>query len=176
MGRRYLILGNAKFSLGDRIELAVRKPTSHELTGDAWRTVSYSIGNGAALLMDSREQRLEGIVAKGIGSKYTPGERTPDWLKYKNYDSRELVIGGWIEHRDGTFGVLVGDRDGERLVFMGVVDFGIAAELIAVLKTIETKPRAVEVLAADRDAVEPATPSAFVASTLSARSAAVPDS
>jgi bifunctional non-homologous end joining protein LigD len=110
-----------------------------ELTGDAWRTVSYSVGNVAALLIASREQRLEGIVAKRIGSKYTPGERTPDWMKFKNYDSRELIIGGWIEHRDGTFGILVGDREGERLVFMGVVDFGTALELIAVLKTIETK-------------------------------------
>jgi hypothetical protein len=35
------------------------------------------------------------------------------------------VIGGWITHRDGTHGILVGDRDGDKLAFAGVVDIGV---------------------------------------------------
>jgi bifunctional non-homologous end joining protein LigD len=104
---------------------------------DAWRTVSYSVGNGAALLAAARDQRLEGRIAKRLGSKYTPGRRTRDWIKIKNLESREMVMGGWLAHSDGTYGVLVGDRDGDTLTFGGVVDIGIGPNLIAALQTIE---------------------------------------
>jgi len=61
-----------------------------DLNGAAWRTVSYSVGNGAALLAAARDQRLEGLIAKRLGSKYTPGRRTRDWIKIKNFESREM--------------------------------------------------------------------------------------
>ncbi len=109
-----------------------------ELHGDAWRTVSYSVGNGAALLAAAREQRLEGLIAKRLGSRYAPGRRTRDWIKIKNFEARPMVIGGWLAHSDGTYGVLVGDRDGDALRFGGVVDIGIGPNLIAVLQTIES--------------------------------------
>jgi bifunctional non-homologous end joining protein LigD len=107
------------------------------VNGDAWRTVSYSVGNGAALLAASREQRLEGLMAKRLGSKYTPGRRTRDWIKVTNFETREMVIGGWLAHSDGTYGVLVGDRAGGALMFGGVVDIGIEEQLIAALESIE---------------------------------------
>jgi bifunctional non-homologous end joining protein LigD len=110
------------------------------LNGDAWRTTSYSVGNGAALLAASSEQRLEGLIAKRLGSKYTPGRRTRDWIKIKNFETREMVIGGWLAHSDGTYGVLVGDRRGDALVFGGVVDIGIGPQLVAALEMIE-QPR-----------------------------------
>jgi bifunctional non-homologous end joining protein LigD len=108
-----------------------------DLNGPAWRTVSYSIGNGAALLAASRDQRLEGLIAKRLGSKYRPGRRTADWIKIKNFERRDMAIGGWLAHSDGTYGVLVGDVDAQALVFGGVVDIGIGPRLIAVLETIE---------------------------------------
>jgi bifunctional non-homologous end joining protein LigD len=90
------------------------------LNGPSWRTASYSVGNGPALLAASREQRLEGLVAKRLGSKYKPGRRGLEWIKVKNFERREVVIGGWITHRDGTHGILVGGRDGDAIVFAGV--------------------------------------------------------
>ena len=111
-----------------------------DANGDAWRTVSYSVGHGPALLAASREHRLEGLIAKRLGSKYVPGRRTRDWIKVKNFEAREMVIGGWLEHSDGTFGILVGDADGDALVFGGVVDIGIGPALIEALKLIE-QPR-----------------------------------
>jgi bifunctional non-homologous end joining protein LigD len=124
-----------------RQPLEVRKRQLAELglNGDAWRTVSYSVGNGAALLEASREQKLEGLIAKRLGSKYTPGRRTRDWIKVKNFERREMVIGGWIAHSDGTYGILVGDRDGDRIVYGGIVDIGIGPSLVAALETIEQK-------------------------------------
>jgi bifunctional non-homologous end joining protein LigD len=108
-----------------------------ELNGEAWHTVSYSVGNGAALLAASREERLEGLIGKRLGSKYTPGRRTRDWVKIKNFETREMVVGGWLAHSDGTYGVLVGDRRDNVLVFGGVVDIGIGPQLIAALETIQ---------------------------------------
>jgi bifunctional non-homologous end joining protein LigD len=121
------------------IEERKRRLGELELNEPSWRTASYSLGNGPALLAASREQRLEGLVAKRLGSKYKPGRRSPDWIKVKNFDRREVVIGGWIAHRDGTYGVLVGDLEGNVLAFAGVVDIGIGPQLIVALQTIEQR-------------------------------------
>jgi bifunctional non-homologous end joining protein LigD len=42
----------------------------------------------------SRE--LEGIVAKRPQSIYEPGQRTRSWVKVKNTNRQEFVIGGWL--------------------------------------------------------------------------------
>lgn len=67
------------------------------LDGKHWRTPEYQAGDGAAFLAASRKQGLEGIVAKRLDSKYTPGGRGGSWLKIKNIQRQELVIGGWTE-------------------------------------------------------------------------------
>jgi bifunctional non-homologous end joining protein LigD len=66
------------------------------LAGRAWQTPAYHRGDGSALLSVSREQRLEGIVAKRLQSPYRPGARARDWLKIKNHARQEFVIGGWL--------------------------------------------------------------------------------
>ncbi len=38
---------------------------------------------GAALYSQAIALKLEGIVAKRAGSRYAPGERSPDWVKCK---------------------------------------------------------------------------------------------
>ncbi|MBA4607324.1 ATP-dependent DNA ligase [Aeromicrobium sp. Marseille-Q0843] len=43
----------------------------------------------------SRSHKLEGVVAKRRSSTYDPGSRSTDWLKIKNQDTQEIVIGGW---------------------------------------------------------------------------------
>jgi bifunctional non-homologous end joining protein LigD len=53
-----------------------------ELQGPAWRTPAYHRGDGAALLEASKQQGLEGIVAKPRDGTYRPGH--PGWLKVKN--------------------------------------------------------------------------------------------
>jgi bifunctional non-homologous end joining protein LigD len=60
---------------------------------------------------------LEGILAKRLDSPYRPGERSTHWLKVKNVNRQELVIGGWLEgkgRRLGAIGaLLVGYYEGE---------------------------------------------------------------
>jgi bifunctional non-homologous end joining protein LigD len=109
------------------------------LDGPAWRTPSYHRGAGRGLLAASRQQRLEGVVAKRLDSRYEPGRRTSAWIKVKHTNRQELVIGGWLRAdmgRSATLGaLLVGHWDvapdeaaarGEpqRLVYVGKVGIG----------------------------------------------------
>jgi bifunctional non-homologous end joining protein LigD len=87
------------------------------LEGPHWQTPSYHRGEGEALLRLTQSRGLEGLVAKGLDSRYLPGRRSRAWLKVKNVQSQELVIGGWLPgrgRREGTLGaLLVGYRDDE---------------------------------------------------------------
>jgi bifunctional non-homologous end joining protein LigD len=96
--------------------------------GDNWFVSAHQIGDGAALLQATCDQDLEGVMAKRLGSTYTPGKRTPDWRKVKNRRRVELVIGGFRRgegNRSGSFGsLLVGRYDGDTLRFAGGVGTG----------------------------------------------------
>ena len=101
------------------------------LDGERWQTPRYHRGDGAALLKATREQGLEGIVAKRLDSRYVPGRRTRAWLKVKNVATQELVIGGWLPGEGGrerTLGALtVGyydADDGLHLRYAGRVGTG----------------------------------------------------
>ncbi len=99
------------------------------LTGESWQTPEHVIGHGRELLQASREQRLEGIVAKRLDSRYQPGARGGSWLKIKTTGRQEFVVGGWLAgrgRRRETIGALllgVHERDG-RLRFVGRVGTG----------------------------------------------------
>jgi bifunctional non-homologous end joining protein LigD len=47
------------------------------------------------VLEATRRQGLEGVVAKRLDSPYRPGRRTDWWVKVKNLDTADVVIGGW---------------------------------------------------------------------------------
>src|SRR4051812_13849426 len=102
-----------------------------DLEGPAWRTPSYSTGNGAALLEASAAQGLEGIVCKRLDSPYEPGRRGGTWLKGKNTRRQELVVGGWQPgegRRSGRLGaLLVGFYEDGELRYGGKVGTGFDA-------------------------------------------------
>ena len=50
--------------------------------------LSESFDDGEALLEAAKQQRLEGIMAKRLDSRYLPGSRTRDWLKIKTHGRR----------------------------------------------------------------------------------------
>jgi bifunctional non-homologous end joining protein LigD len=77
-----------------------------ELDRDRVKVPAHYIGEGTALLAASREQQLEGIVAKRLDSPYRPGSRRGEWLKIKNISSQELLIGGWLPGKKGRAGRL----------------------------------------------------------------------
>lgn len=59
-----------------------------------------------AALEFSRQLRLEGVVAKDVDSRYTPGHRSRAWLKLKHLAAREVIIIGWRPGRASLAGSL----------------------------------------------------------------------
>jgi bifunctional non-homologous end joining protein LigD len=80
------------------------------------------------MLEASRKAGLEGIMGKKLDSLYEPGRRSGVWVKVKNHDRQEFVIGGWLEgegKRTGYPGaLLVGFYDKDRFVYAGKVGTG----------------------------------------------------
>ncbi|HET7857459.1 MAG TPA: DNA ligase D [Gaiellaceae bacterium] len=85
--------------------------------------LSETFDDGEALLTAARQQRLEGIMAKRVDSRYLPGRRTRDWLKIKARNRQEFVIVGYTRgkgRRERTLGSLVlGAHQGGELVYVG---------------------------------------------------------
>ncbi|MEP6598898.1 MAG: non-homologous end-joining DNA ligase [Actinomycetota bacterium] len=108
-----------------------------ELSGPAWQTPPAFEGSGAAAVQASREQGLEGVMAKRRQSRYRPGRRSPDWVKVKNIRTQEVVVGGWSPgkgRREGTIGSLLLGMPGERgLTYIGQVGTGFTDATLAEL-------------------------------------------
>jgi len=106
-----------------------------ELAGLYWRTPAHREGDGSALLQASRDQDLEGIVAKRLDSVYEPGRRSAAWIKVKNHGAQDVVVGGYTRGEGGrkaSLGALaVGTFDEGRLVYAGKVGSGFTASTLA---------------------------------------------
>lgn len=112
---------------------------------DASWQVPPTYADGQLLLDAAGQQGLEGIVSKRLASRYHPGRRSRDWLKFPIRPTASYVVGGFrwetgSEHRLGA--VLVGEPTADGLLFRGRVGSGIAgragvalAELLAPLRT-----------------------------------------
>ncbi|MDP9092657.1 MAG: non-homologous end-joining DNA ligase [Actinomycetota bacterium] len=111
-----------------------------DLNGAAWQTPPAFSGSGAQARQLSRDQRLEGVVAKRRSAPYQPGRRSPDWIKIKNVRAQEVVIGGWkpgAGRRAGTIGsLLLGIPSEAGLGYVGKVGTGFTDDA---LKLIEKK-------------------------------------
>ncbi|MEP7112354.1 MAG: non-homologous end-joining DNA ligase [Ilumatobacteraceae bacterium] len=96
--------------------------------GSNWMVPAHRLGDGASLVAATVERGLEGVMAKRLGSTYTPGKRTPNWRKVKNRRTVEVVVGGYTPgtgNRDSTFGaLLVGVPEHGGLKFAGGVGTG----------------------------------------------------
>lgn len=81
-----------------------------ELRGAAWQTPARHTGSGVDFLAVTAQHGLEGVLAKRLDSHYRPGERSAEWLKLKNVNRQELVVGGWLPgkgRRSGEIGALL---------------------------------------------------------------------
>jgi bifunctional non-homologous end joining protein LigD len=68
-------------------------------SGSVWQ-LSPVYDDGPALLEATREQGLEGIVAKRRASPYREGARTADWVKLAHQRIQSCVVGGWRAETD----------------------------------------------------------------------------
>jgi bifunctional non-homologous end joining protein LigD len=118
------------------LPLVERRKRLERLLDKRNRTVrlSETFDDGNALLQAAKEQRLEGIMAKRLDSKYAVGRRTRDWLKVKTHGEQEFVIAGFTKgtgRRASSFGSLVlGYYQGRELVYAGNVGTGFSSSEI----------------------------------------------
>ncbi|MDR7544295.1 MAG: DNA ligase D [Armatimonadota bacterium] len=86
----------------------------------------HVLEHGEAFFEAASEQRLEGIVAKKITSRYAGG-RSHEWVKIKCQRRQEFVIGGYTEPRGSRpyFGALhLGLYEGSKLAYVSKVGTG----------------------------------------------------
>jgi bifunctional non-homologous end joining protein LigD len=85
-------------------------------------------GDGELLFETTKQQGLEGLVAKRRSSAYLPGRRTEDWVKAKHVHRQSAVVCGWKQGeggRSGGFGsLLLGVHSADGLVYAGHVGTG----------------------------------------------------
>ena len=109
--------------------------------------LSEGFDDGEALLAATREQGLEGVIAKRADSPYFPGRRSRDWLKVKSHGRQEFLIAGYTRgkgRREGTLGALVlAVRRGDELVWVGNCGTGFTEKeierLLRKLRPLERK-------------------------------------
>jgi bifunctional non-homologous end joining protein LigD len=131
------------------LPLAERRARLKELLDARYRTVQFSEGfeDGEALYRAAQEQRLEGIMGKRLDSRYLPGKRSRDWLKYKTHGEQELIVAGYTRgkgRREWSFGSLVLATNGpDGLQWAGNVGTGFddaeQERVLAQLKPLERK-------------------------------------
>jgi bifunctional non-homologous end joining protein LigD len=130
------------------LPLSERRERLEQLLDKRNRTVKFSesFGDGPALMRAARERKLEGIVAKRRGSRYLPGKRSRDWLKFKAHAEQEFVIAGYTRgkgRRASGFGSLVlGVYGDDGLEYVGNVGTGFdEAEIARLLKLLRPLER-----------------------------------
>jgi bifunctional non-homologous end joining protein LigD len=109
------------------------------LAGHRWVTTPWFRGGGARVDAASKENDLEGVVAKRLDSPYRPGVRSPEWRKVKNIRMQSVVVGGWRpgqgRRAGGVGSLLFGVPDDEgRLIYAGHVGTGFTDEFLRELK------------------------------------------
>lgn len=111
----------------------------------AWQ-VPPTYDDGQMLLSAAQQQGLEGIVSKRLSSRYRPGVRSREWLKFPIRPTGSFLVGGY-RHEVGTTSrlgaVLVGQPTASGLSFRGRVGSGIAGKAGRLLADLLT-PRVID--------------------------------
>jgi bifunctional non-homologous end joining protein LigD len=148
-----LVYLDGELLLGERYLGRRERLLGLHLADRHWQTPPHQVGEGRELLRASRENGLEGVIAKRLDSVYEAGRRSGAWLKVKHRLRQEFVIGGWVEgegRRRGLPGaLLVGHWDGGRLVYASKVGTGFTdatlARLAELMRPLERETSPFEV-------------------------------
>jgi bifunctional non-homologous end joining protein LigD len=112
--------------------------TALDLNDDRWQTPP-AYDDGPMLFEATLQQGLEGIVSKRVTSRYRPGQRSKDWLKFAHRRRDSYVVGGWRRETDSLDrlgAVLVGEPTAAGLLYRGRVGSGIAGKKAVLLREV----------------------------------------
>ncbi|GHA83641.1 DNA ligase D [Cognatilysobacter bugurensis] len=135
------------------VPLVERKALLQQLLDGADARLFYSThvqGHGPALFEEARKRGMEGIISKRVDSTYVSG-RSKDWLKVKAVETRDFIVVGYSEpkgSRKGLGALMLAQRSGGALEFVGRVGSGLGAQLLRDL------PRRLGKLAVDSPPVD----------------------
>lgn len=128
-----------------RLPLHDRRGTLERLTLPPRCLLSPLYESGPALWSATRDQGLEGVVAKRLSAPYRPGQRSTDWLKAAHRRTRTALVAGWRHERSGTGrlgAVLLAAPSKDGLRYLGRAGSGLtgamADELTRRLAPLET--------------------------------------
>ena len=106
----------------------------------SYQTPGYKIGVGHEMMEAVKRMGLEGIMAKRLDSLYLPGQRSGDWLKIKNKNRQEFIIGGLVPGNGNRYNdigaLLLGYYDGQQLKYAGKVGIGFTVAELKNLKLL----------------------------------------
>lgn len=105
--------------------------------GDPIRFSEHRNADGEEYLREACAKGWEGLIAKRAGSRYRPGRRTDDWLKFKCVREQELVVGGYTDpagSRIGFGALLVGYYQAGQLRYAGKVGTGFDERALRALR------------------------------------------
>jgi bifunctional non-homologous end joining protein LigD len=126
-------------------------------TGPVKTPQAYTDVTARDLLEVAKQYRLEGVVAKRVGSRYLPGQRSPDWIKSKPHRSSDVVIGGWTDQKGpgrSIGAVAVGAYDDHGLRYLGRCGSGLDGRIDRVLRDAFKELATAECPFADASRVE----------------------
>lgn len=82
--------------------------------------------NGIELFKQTKQNGLEGIVAKRKDSRYYFDKRSKDWIKCKVMASDDCIICGYIQKANHMTSLVLGQYDNDTLVYKGHVTLGVS--------------------------------------------------
>lgn len=94
-------------------------------------SVSMYIENNGIMLFDLvKSKGLEGIVAKRKNSLYWQGKKSKDWIKCKVMSSDDCIICGYILKANNMTSLILGQYDGDTLIYRGHVTLGASLRIL----------------------------------------------
>ncbi|MDD2207927.1 MAG: RNA ligase family protein [Bacilli bacterium] len=110
---------------------------------DLFIKLEYILEKGHDLFKLSKNNNLEGIVAKKTDSLYYPSRRVKEWIKIKNWLSSEFIILGYKEDKDKYVAtLLIGEKVNKEIKYLGTISIGKRKSDYQIIKSteIDNKP------------------------------------
>ncbi len=90
----------------------------------------YIENNGIMLFNLVKDKGLEGIVAKRKNSLYWQGKKSKDWIKCKVMSTDDCIICGYILKANNMTSLVLGQYDGDKLIYRGHVTLGASLRIL----------------------------------------------